>query len=69
MGGALNNVVEQISESYFQHPGNLPEGAEFQVGCAVLDCKKMGAMNTASLGKGRLRRPTFILAKITDSGP
>src|SRR5438067_1807046 len=67
MGGASNNVAEQIGKGYFQCPGNLQEGAESQVGCAVLDCKEMGAMNTASLGKGRLRRPVFSLEKVTDS--
>jgi len=61
--------VEQIGKSYFQRPGNFQEGAEFYVGCASLDFKEMGGMNTASLGKGRLRRPAFGLAKVTDSGP
>ena len=69
MGGALNNVVEQIGEGYFQCPGNLPESAEFDVGCASFDFSEMGAINTASLGKGRLRRPVFSLAKVADSGP
>ena len=69
MGGALNNVVEQKGSGYFQSSGDFPERAESHVGCAALDLNEMRAMQAASLGKGRLRRPVFSLAKVADSGP